>query len=166
MYVLRWELPSRWCRDRKSISPRASCLYRFLQGLQLSSGGPSKRSRKKVNCGAGGPLRVAAEATGSSLPKQSARHSPCPTPVGEESYGEKAGAALVRSGKQECFCSTLFFRPCLQHMVMKDLIPTHRQVTVREWGWKKKSLREMQEEKKRWQEPWLLSIKNQNKIST
>lgn len=116
MYVLRWELPSRWCRDRESISPRASCLYQFLQVLQLSSRGPSKTSRKKVNCGAGGPLRVAAEATGSSLPKQSAHHSPCPTPVGEESYGEKAGAAQVSFWEA---------RMLLFNSVLQTLLSTH-----------------------------------------
>ena len=91
------------------------------------------------------------------------RHSPCPTPVGEESYGEKAGAALVASGKQECFCSLLFCRPCFQHMTMADLIPTHRQVTSEGVGMKKKSLRERQEERVAGA---VTRNKNQNKIST
>ena len=59
---------------------------------------------------------MAAEATGSSLPKQSTRHSPCPTPVGEESYGEKAGAALVR------FWET---RMLLFNSILQTLLSTH-----------------------------------------
>lgn len=87
--------------------------------------------------------------------------------MGEESYGEKAGAALV-----SCWET----RMLLFNSILQTLLSTHDNEgsytytptgDSEEVGMEKKELEGNAGRKKRWQEPWLLlSIKNQNKIAT
>ena len=134
-------------RVRASVLGPPACT-RFSRSAKIVSLSMAPRGKQEAHSG------WHAEATVSSLPKESARHGPCPTPVGEESYGEKAGAALV---------SFWVTRMLLFNSILHALLSTHDNEGSHTYTWQvpregvgMKTRAWGKCRKKRWQELWLV----------